>query len=137
MPHFPRAYYWLVLLLIPCVLGLEQCGADRFLTRRESKNSPTEPCLELIDLPTPLPTPSPAPQGTPIVHDGVVVTAPTPEILPTPTPMPSGPVCIATSYGCTISAPFWCPSPLSTCASSCASCGHMFLNTVSCECWSP
>ncbi len=146
MAHSRKAYYWLFILLIPFMLGIEQCGTTLFLTGQDSKNSPTEPCLEQIETPTPLQIvipPQPlGPQGTPVIQDGDVVAAATPIILPspapptpTPTPTPSsGPVCINSS--CTPSVPFWCPSSTGYCISSCGSCpGMPNLSTTACVCY--
>lgn len=86
-----RAYYWLVVFLIPCMLGIDQCGTRLFLTGEVTKNSPTEPCVEHISTPTPAQILSPPgssdpePQNTPLIQDGEVIVVVTPIILPTPT----------------------------------------------------
>jgi hypothetical protein len=85
--------YWFIVFLIPCIVGLDQCGTTLFLTGQKSSKSPTEPCLEQLQTPTPIqvivatPSPNkPGPQRTPIIQDGDVVIGP--EILPTPVPPP-------------------------------------------------
>jgi hypothetical protein len=137
MTHSRKPYYWLIIFLIPCIVGLNRCPMTLFLTGEKSGNSPTEPCLEKIQTPTPiqivLPS-SPGPQRTPIIQDGEVVIGP--EILPTPTPKPtpSGPVCINPSCSSTPSTPYLCPA--GGCVSSCSLCtGYPNLSITACECF--
>lgn len=144
MAHLRKSYYWLIVFLIPCIVGLDRCGTTLFFTGQKNDNSPTEPCLEQLQTPTPIqamaatPSPNkPGPQRTPIIQDGEAIVGP--QILPTPTPEPtptptvaSGPVCINAS--CTLSAPYLCPA--GGCVSSCSFCtGYPNLSTTVCECY--
>lgn len=87
-----KRYYWLLLLLIPFLIGTRSCSISIFLGKEEHR-SLTDPCAERIPTPSPLlltPVPSPSqepqPEGTPMIVGGTPVIPLPPVILPPPPP---------------------------------------------------
>jgi hypothetical protein len=72
-----RRYYWILLICLPLLMGIDSCFGLREFMQGAKGNSPTEPCAEAIPLPTPIgsPTPAagPAPQNTPIISAGTPI----------------------------------------------------------------
>lgn len=117
MTSMIKHYYWILFVVLPCLMGLETCGINTFFGGQEGDYAPTEPCTERIPSPTPLPIvltppPGPLPKGTPIIIAGVTPTpnsVPTLSLAPTPTATMLPSVYVNNTVPCTFGVPCGIP----------------------------